>query len=102
MSGYAAALSATKVLAELARADPNVVLVSQDFGAIGDFTAAFPERHFDVGISEENLVGMAAGLAHAGKLPFVLGMAPVVSMRAFEQNLLAYASTTIEAARDAT
>ena len=38
----------------------------------GAFTERFPDRHFDVGISEENLVGVAAGLAHAGKLPFVL------------------------------
>jgi transketolase len=65
--------------------DPNVVLVSQDFGPVGQFTAQFPDRHFDVGISEENLIGVAAGLAHAGMLPFVLAMAPFVSMRGFEQ-----------------
>jgi len=59
--------------------------VSQDFGPVGSFTGRFPDRHFDVGISEENLIGVAAGLAHAGKLPFVLGMAPFVSMRGFEQ-----------------
>lgn len=69
---------------ELAEADPNVVVVSQDFGA-GQFTEAFPDRHFDVGISEQNLVGVAAGLAHVGKVPFVLSMAPFVSMRGFEQ-----------------
>lgn len=46
---------------------------------------AFPERHFDLGITEQNLIGVAAGLAHAGKLPFVLAMAPFVSMRSFEQ-----------------
>jgi transketolase len=85
MSGYFTMLSAADVLAELAQENPNVVLVSQDFGPIGSFTAQFPDRHFDVGISEENLVGVAAGLAHAGKLPFVLGMAPFVSMRGFEQ-----------------
>lgn len=85
MSGYFAALSAAPVLAELAAADPRVVLVTQDFGPIGDFTARFPERHFDVGISEENLVGVAAGLAHAGKLAFAIAMAPFVSMRGFEQ-----------------
>jgi transketolase len=85
MSGYFAAMSSAEVLVELAEKDPNVVLVTQDFGAIGNFTARFPERHFDVGISEENLVGVAAGLAHAGKLPFVIAMAPFVSMRGFEQ-----------------
>lgn len=85
MSGYFAAMSSAEVLAELAEQNPNVVLVSQDFGPIGSFSARFPERHFDVGITEENLVGVAAGLAHAGKLPFVLAMAPFVSMRGFEQ-----------------
>lgn len=69
---------------ELARADANVVVVSQDFSA-GPFTEAFPERHIEVGISEQNLIGVAAGLAHVGKLPFVLSMAPFVSMRGFEQ-----------------
>lgn len=85
MSGYFTAMSSAEVLCELADKDPNVVLVSQDFGPVGNFTASFPGRHFDVGISEENLVGVAAGLAHAGKLAYVLGMAPFVSMRAFEQ-----------------
>jgi transketolase len=85
MSGYFTAMSSAEVLAELAEADPNVVLVSQDFGPVGSFTARFAERHFDLGITEQNLVGVAAGLAHAGKLPFVLAMAPFVSMRSFEQ-----------------
>lgn len=85
MSGYFAAMSSAEVLADLAEANPNVVLVSQDFGPIGSFTARFPQRHFDLGITEQNLVGVAAGLAHAGKLPFVLAMAPFVSMRSFEQ-----------------
>jgi transketolase len=85
MSGYFTAMSSAEVLAELAEQNPAVVLVSQDFGAVGSYTARFPDRHFDVGISEENLVGVAAGLAHAGKLPFVLAMAPFLSMRGFEQ-----------------
>ena len=85
MSGYVAALSGMKVVGELAAADARVVLVSQDFGPVRGFTERFPERHLDVGISEENLIGVAAGLAHAGKLPFVLGMAPFVTMRGFEQ-----------------
>jgi len=85
MSGYFTAMSSAEVLSELAERNPAVVLLSQDFGAIGSFTARFPDRHFDVGISEENLVGVAAGLAHAGKLPFVLAMAPFLSMRGFEQ-----------------
>ena len=85
MSGYFAAMSSADIMADLAEANPNIVLLSQDFGPIGSFTARFPERHFDLGITEQNLVGVAAGLAHAGKLPFVLAMAPFVSMRSFEQ-----------------
>ena len=85
MSGYFTAMSSAEVLAELAERNPDVVLLSQDFGPIGSFTARFPDRHFDLGISEENLVGVAAGMAHAGKLPFVLAMAPFISMRGFEQ-----------------
>ncbi|MGH3055193.1 MAG: transketolase family protein, partial [Gaiellaceae bacterium] len=85
MSGYVAAMSSAAVLVELAEQDPNVVLVSQDFGPIGAFSARFPDRHFDLGITEQNLIGAAAGLAHAGKLPFVLAMAPFISMRSFEQ-----------------
>jgi transketolase len=85
VSGYFTALSSADVLTELAEADPSVVLVTQDFGPIGSFTARFPDRHFDVGISEENLVGVAAGLAHAGLRPYVLAMAPFLTMRGFEQ-----------------
>ncbi len=85
MSGYFTALSAVEVLAELAQQNPNLILLSQDFGAIGSFTARFPDRHVDLGITEQHLIGVAAGLAHAGKLPFVMAMAPFISMRGFEQ-----------------
>ena len=85
MSGYFTALSSAEVLAELAEQNPNLILLSQDFGPIGSFTARFPDRHIDLGITEQNLVGVAAGLAHAGKLPFVMAMAPFISMRGFEQ-----------------
>lgn len=85
MSGYFTAMSSAEVLCELAEENPSVVLVSQDFGPVGNFTPRYPGRHFDVGISEENLIGVAAGLAHAGKIAYVLGMAPFVSMRGFEQ-----------------
>ena len=85
MSGYFSALAAVQTLAELAAEDRRLVLVAQDFGPLRGFTERFPDRHIDVGISEENLIGVAAGLAHAGKLPFVLGMAPFVTMRGFEQ-----------------
>jgi transketolase len=61
------------------------VVVSQDLGPLRPFSERFPDRFFDVGISEANLIGVAAGLARAGKRPFVFAMASFVSMRAFEQ-----------------
>lgn len=73
------------VLVELAEANPNIFVVSQDLGPIGAFSAAHPERALDLGITEQNLVGVAAGLAARGNLVFVYAMAPFVSMRAFEQ-----------------
>lgn len=85
MKGLITALMAAEVLAELAEQNPDIVAVSQDLGPFGAFAARFPDRHFDVGITEQNLIGVAAGLAHAGKLPFVLALAPFVSMRGFEQ-----------------
>jgi transketolase len=85
MLGFEWAVAQGKVLAEMAEGDSNIVLVSQDLNSFRPFSKRFPERYFDVGISEANLIGVAAGLAHAGKLPFVMAMAPFVSMRAFEQ-----------------
>jgi transketolase len=85
MLGFASALAQGGVLAEMAEKNPDVVVVSQDLGPLRPFSDRFPDRFFDVGISEANLIGVAAGLAHAGKLPFVFAMASFVSMRAFEQ-----------------
>lgn len=85
MLGFVWALSQAGILAEMAEKNPNLVVVSQDMGPVSPFSDKFPDRFFDVGISEANLIGVAAGLAHAGKLPFVVAMAPFVSMRSFEQ-----------------
>ena len=85
MLGNAAAISQGNILAEMAEQNPDIVIVVQDMGPIEPFAGKFPDRYFDVGISETNLIGVAAGLAHAGKLPFVFAMAPFVSMRSFEQ-----------------
>ncbi len=85
MLGFASALAQGGVLAEMAEKNADVVVVSQDLGPLRPFSDRFPDRFFDVGISEANLIGVAAGLAHAGKLPFVFAMASFVSMRAFEQ-----------------
>jgi len=75
-----------EVLAELARDDERIFGVSADcFHYIRPLADEFPERAIEVGIAEQNLVGVAAGLAVRGKIPFALGMNPFVTMRCFEQ-----------------
>lgn len=75
-------------LATLARSDDRVVAVCND--SVGssnlvDFRAEFPDRLVNVGIAEQDLVGVAAGLANAGKIPFVSAAAPFLTGRAMEQ-----------------
>jgi transketolase len=76
------------VLAELAETRIDIVGLTADLAKstkIGIFGEKFPERFFNVGIAEQNLFGVAAGLAKAGFTPFVSTMAAFVSMRACEQ-----------------
>lgn len=75
-------------LEELARNDPRVVAVCND--SVGSsklvrFQQLFPERLINVGIAEQNLVGVGAGLANGGRIPFVCGAACFMSARALEQ-----------------
>jgi transketolase len=75
-------------LTELARDDPRVVVVCNDSissSNLVDFAAEFPERLVNVGIAEQDMVGVAAGLAGAGLIPFVCGAAPFMTARALEQ-----------------
>ncbi|MEV5848627.1 transketolase C-terminal domain-containing protein [Streptomyces sp. NPDC051985] len=77
---------AGRTLCELAAEDPRVWGMTPDTGApIADFARTFPDRYIDVGIAEQNAVGVAAGLALEGMIPFIAGMAPFLSMRSFEQ-----------------
>jgi len=85
MSLYDNVKSFPALLMELGEANPDLFVVSQDMGSVGPFAERFPERAIDVGITEQNLIGVSAGLAVRGKLAFVYGMAPFVTMRAFEQ-----------------
>jgi transketolase len=74
------------VLAELARKDLRICGVSCDcFGFLSALATEFPERAVEIGIAEQNLIGVAAGLAARGKTPFAIGMNPFVTMRCFEQ-----------------
>ncbi|MDO9263466.1 MAG: transketolase C-terminal domain-containing protein [Desulfosalsimonadaceae bacterium] len=76
------------VLCELGAQYPEIVGLTADLAKstkIGIFGDKFPERFFNVGIAEQNLFGVAAGMAKAGLLPFVSTMAAFASMRACEQ-----------------
>lgn len=75
-------------LAALAEADPRIVAVCND--SVGSsnlvaFRKSFPERVINVGIAEQNMVGVAAGLANGGYLPFVCAASPFLTGRALEQ-----------------
>jgi transketolase len=75
-------------LTALAQRDERVVAVCND--SVGSsnlvaFRKAFPERLVNVGIAEQNMVGVAAGLANAGLRPFVCAAAPFLTGRALEQ-----------------
>ena len=76
------------VLVELARADERVVALTADLGTsvrLEAFMKEFPERVFNFGIAEQNMMGASAGLALGGKIPFVTTYAAFASMRATEQ-----------------
>lgn len=75
-------------LAELGAEYNNLVVLDADLAAATKtsvFKKAFPDRHFDCGIAECNMVGIAAGMATTGKIPFVSTFAMFVAGRAFEQ-----------------
>lgn len=77
-----------EALAELSGEYSNVVVLDADLAAAtktGTFKKACPERFVDCGISECNMVGVAAGLATCGKIPFATSFAMFAAGRAFEQ-----------------
>lgn len=73
-------------LLEIARADPRIVLLTADLGytVIEPFTEALPERSFNVGVAEQNMIGVATGLAESGFLPFCYSIATFASLRPLE------------------
>jgi transketolase len=73
-------------LVSLAKRDPRVVLMTGDLGfaALEPFSEQFPKRFFNVGVAEQNMVGMATGMAEAGLIPYVYSIATFASMRAYE------------------
>ncbi len=73
-------------LAELAASDERIVLLTGDLGymVLDVFSNRFPDRFFNVGVAEQNMVGIATGLAEAGYVPFVYSIATFATMRPYE------------------
>jgi transketolase len=78
----------SETLVALAEADPRIVAVANDSvgsSNLKEFKRRFPERLINVGIAEQNLIGVSAGLASAGKIPFTCGASCFLTGRALEQ-----------------
>ena len=74
-------------LHELADADPDVMLLTGDlgFGVLTEFAERFPRQYVNVGVAEQNLAGLAAGLALSGKRVFTYSIANFPTLRCLEQ-----------------
>jgi transketolase len=74
-------------LFEIARKDKDVILITADTGAIchDKFKKVLPDQYINIGIAEQNMVGVAAGLALAGKTVYIYAIIPFVTMRCYEQ-----------------
>ena len=88
-------------LVELGKKHENLVVLDADLAAAtqtGVFKKEFPERHIDCGIAECNMMGIAAGLATTGKVPFASTFAMFAAGRAFEQvrNSIAYPKINVK------
>ena len=90
-----------KALVELADQEPNLVVLDADLSGstmTKEFSKAHPDRFFNMGIAEANMVGVAAGLAACGKKPFVNSFAMFSAGRAWEQvrNSVAYPGLNVK------
>jgi transketolase len=92
-----------EILKELGGKHKNIVVLDADLSKstkTAVFAKAFPERFFNVGIAEQNLMGIGAGLAAGGKIPFVSTFAMFAAGRAFEQirNSICYPKLNVKIA----
>jgi len=76
-----------QTLIEIAEHDRRVVLLTADLGfmVLEPFVKAYPDRFYNIGVAEANMMGIATGMAEAGYIPFVYSIATFASMRAYEQ-----------------
>ena len=73
-------------LVKIAEHDPRILLVTADLGfsVVEPFAERFPQRFINVGVAEQNLIGVATGLAHAGFIPYAYSIATFATMRPYE------------------
>lgn len=76
-----------KTLFELAKKDKRVILITGDLGfsVFEEYMKLFPNQYLNAGVSEQNMTGVAAGMALEGKIPIIYSIIPFVTMRNFEQ-----------------
>lgn len=74
-------------LLELAKKNKNIVLLTGDLGfsVFEKFIEELPNQYFNTGVAEQNMTGVAAGMATEGKIPIIYSIIPFVTMRNFEQ-----------------
>ncbi len=75
------------VMGEFAREHKELMVLTADFGksaGLSEFAQQYPDQYLDVGIAEQNMIGVAAGLALEGRRVFVFSFSPFASMRCFE------------------
>lgn len=92
-----------EALKKLAAENPNVVVLDADLSGstkTSEFKKVAPDRFFNVGIAEQDLIGTAAGMAIAGKIPFASSFAMFAAGRAFEiiRNTVAYPKLNVKIA----
>ncbi|MDB5106085.1 MAG: 1-deoxy-D-xylulose-5-phosphate synthase [Fibrobacteres bacterium] len=75
-----------RTLIELAEKDPRVLLMTADLGytVLEPFAERFPDRFFNVGVAEQNMIGLATGLADSGFIPYVYSIATFAALRPYE------------------
>lgn len=92
-----------EALAELGAINENIVVLEADLSKstkTSDFKKVYPERFFNMGIAEQNMLGTAAGFAAAGKIPFASTFAVFAAGRAYDQirNSIAYPNLNVKIA----
>src|SRR5438270_12091415 len=90
MHGNAMRNAFASALVRAAQADARVVLLTGDHGyaLFDEFRRACPSQYVNAGVAEQNMVGVAAGLAKGGLRPVVYGLSAFITVRILEQNKL--------------